>query len=433
MRYSITILLSIIGFSCHQSEELSVITQQEDYVRFLQEDTLRPAKIASMEQEAEFWQEKIQQQPNGFTYLQKLGALNRRQFELTGEVKYLHHSDSLFELANSMVRGKRQLGNFIALSSNSIQQHKFQKALDYSLRAYDVTDEKFGPVMMAYDAHAELGQYDIAEGIMKANQKSESFDYLVRLSKYMDQVGDLDSAIKVMEKAVLLHDRKEVKPWALTHLGDLYGHAGQIDQSYDYYLKALSLDPEYLAPLRGIAWIAYSHDRKFDEAEAILQSILRRTALPDAYLLLAEIADYQGDVGKKEECISSFIDRATQPQYGDMYNPYLATLYAEELNDFDLAIELAQKEVQRRPTPQTYDMLAWAYQLSGNHAKALTIVQEHVEDKTSEPEVLYHIGAIYLKNGEKSKARHYLQEVKSAEFELGPLTFSNIKALDSST
>ena len=432
MKYITIILFGIIGFSCHQPEETLEITQPKDYTQFLQSDISHSAKVISLEKEAEFWQKKIQQQPNGFTYVQKLATLHRQQFELTGKIEYLHHSDSLFKLANGMLRGKRQLGNFIALSSNAIQQHEFQKALDYSQEAYDATDEKFGPMMMAYDAYAELGEYEAAENILLNNANPDSFDYLVRLSKYLDQIGNLDSAIRVMEQAVHLPSRKEVKPWALTHLGDLYGHAGRIQESYDHYLQALQLNSDYLAPLRGIAWIAYAHDQKVAEAEVILQAILRKTNLPDTYLFLAEIAAYQGDTGKKREYLTSFVNQATRPQYAHMYNPYLATLYAEEFHQFDQAIELANEVIQRRPTPQTYDLLAWVYHLQGNHQQALEIVQKHVERKTSEPEVLYHLGAIYLKNGESGQGQDYLQEAQTAAFELGPVTISDIQELTSS-
>jgi tetratricopeptide (TPR) repeat protein len=103
-----------------------------------------------------------------------------------------------------------------------------------------------------------------------------------------------------------------------------------------------------------------------------------------------------------------------------MYNKYLALLEAEELKNAKRAIAIANNEILNRPTPQSYDLLAWAYYQDGKPKKALEIAKTQLENKTFEPESLYHLGIIYQANGERTVAKKYLQEALDSRFELGP-------------
>jgi hypothetical protein len=58
----------------------------------------------------------------------------------------------------------------------------------------------------------------------------------------------------------------------------------------------------------------------------------------------------------------------------------------------------------------------------------LDIASRHVENQTFEPDAYYHLGMIYLANGYKEQARHYLYEALESEFELGPSVTKKINA-----
>ena len=110
-----------------------------------------------------------------------------------------------------------------------------------------------------------------------------------------------------------------------------------------------------------------------------------------------------------------------------MYHKYLAILEAEDFNNAEAAVGIAREEITNRPTPQSYDLLAWGYYHQKKFKLALDIVKRHVEDQTFEPESYYHIGMIYAANDDKEQARQYLVEALESEFELGPSTSKKIR------
>ena len=117
---------------------------------------------------------------------------------------------------------------------------------------------------------------------------------------------------------------------------------------------------------------------------------------------------------------------AHNPKYLGMYNKYIATLEAEELSNPAKAIEIAELEIRNRPTPQSYDLLAWGYYQQGQIEKAVKVAQHYVEGKTFEPEAIYHLGLIYHNLDEK-KSQKFLGEASESSFELGPAITENIQ------
>ncbi|MTI21839.1 hypothetical protein E1176_12475 [Fulvivirga sp. RKSG066] len=421
-----TLLFSILAFGCTKTETAQTISDPQDYQTYL--DNEKTFRMASYTSDVAFWTNKIEQQQAGYIYIQKLAALKSAAFDQTGEVSYLNEVDSLYREANQFVSGKRKANNLIALSSNAIKQHKFEKALEYAYAAMKNTDEKFGPSLMVYDAAMELGLYDLAGRMIKSTKDLESFDYLVRLSKFQDYKGDLDSAISLMETAFEQVDQlnNPTAHWAQANLADMYGHAGEIQKSYNGYLAVLKKNPDYDYALKGIAWVAYAHDDKPEEALEIISQLVDRKKLPDHHLLLAELADYQNNKEAKAKHIEAFVAEAKKAKYDGMYNSYLITLYAEEYQDYDMARSLALTEVDARPTPMTYSLLAWVFEQEGNHERALEIIQKHVEGKSYEPDLIYKTAVIYASNNKDKEAKEYFLEAKEAAYELGPIASRDI-------
>ncbi|MEP1096246.1 MAG: hypothetical protein ABJG78_14115 [Cyclobacteriaceae bacterium] len=420
MRSLILISLISILSSCTKPEGSDPICNPADYEIFLTSPSTNT--VERLKKECEFWSEKISGEPRGFLYHQKLGAAQASLFEKTGNIDFLNESAESFKVASQLVFGKHKADNLLTQSSLAIKKHNFDQANHFALKARGLATEKFAAYMMQFDSEMELGNYELAKSILDRNTNFQSFDFLVRLSKFKDHEGNLDSAIFYMEKAyqMVLREESSRAIWATANLGDMYGHAGRVSDSYQKYLEALDQNATYDYALKGIAWIAYSADRNPKEAGRILDVLARRTGLPDNLLLLTEMADANGDKELGKEYIQSFLEEARKEKYGAMYNKYLVNLYSEEINNYDQAIELALQEVGRRSTPATNDWLAWAYYLSGQSQKALKVYLEKVEGKTYEPEVLYHMGVVYKNAGMEKQGLKLLNEALEASYELGP-------------
>lgn len=417
----LSILLFALGCSQQSAEPIS---QNEDYNRYLSSASVDINPL--LEKEA-LWKKKIEAEPKGFTFYEKLGTTYHQLFEKTGEISYLHKADSTFLKAEKIAKGQWKVPSLLSLSSLSIKKHDFESAAAYAVKARELTDEKYGALLMQFDSEMELGNYKLASTILKKTKRMDSFDYLVRLSKYKDYQGNLDSAIFYMEEAhSLIKDHQEERLlWATANLGDMYGHAGRIKDSYQKYLEVLKLDPTYDYALKGIAWVAYSHDGKTVEAINILETLRKKSKMPDYNLQLAELYSLEGHEDVAKRLKDQFVAEASRPEYLGMYNKYLIELYAED-GAFVQAIELAKEEILKRPTPASYDWLAWTMHQQGKTNEAVAIYKANVVGKTYEPDVIYHMGVVY-DAANMDEGKDLLKESLEASYELGPQTTGEIK------
>jgi Tfp pilus assembly protein PilF len=423
LKHIFPIILLAITFSCTSKQ----VTDASDYQKYMTTD-IDSVELLSV---ANFLTDKLKEQPNQFPYLAKRANSYTSIFNATGDISYLIKSEMDLKKAVELT-GSLNSSNLRALASNYISQHRFKEALELLKQAELNGDKLISTKKMLFDVHLELGNYIHAQSYLKAIANSSDFDYLIRLSKWEDHNGNLEEAIKYMEKATAIAESSNInglKQWSYTNLADFYGHAGEISKSYNHYLKALNLDPNDAYAKKGIAWILYSYENKPIEALNILNSVSSYYHAPDFDLLKAEIADYLNNSQQKFIAMDAYIKAMQNDAYGVMYNKYNVMLYTEELYNPDIALEIAEEEVQNRPTPQSYDLLAWCYYKKGDVAKANTLIETYVDGKTFEPEILYHIAEIYKSAGKTKKVKELKQELVASLYELGPTMTSKINLL----
>ncbi|WP_179345675.1 tetratricopeptide repeat protein [Winogradskyella ursingii] len=418
------LILLVLAFNCAKDNK---VTNSQDY------DTFLTTSIDSSElfANAEFWTKKLDGNSNQFPYLAKRSGAYNQIFNSTGNIDYLIKAEKDLIKANELTQNDNA-GLLKALAANYISQHRFKEALEL-LKKAEVNGEKLnGTKKMLFDVHLELGNYIYAESYLNEIKNTSDFDYLIRLAKWEDHKGNLDGAIENMEKAMEIAERsnlKSLKQWSYTNIADFYGHAGEIQKSYDYFLKALELDPNDAYAKKGIAWILYSHENNPEEALKVLDHINTYYTSPDYNLLKSEIADFSKNEGLKAESLQAYSEAIENNQYGEMYNKYNVMVYTEDLPDHDKAIAIAKREIENRPTPQSYDLLAWSYFKKGDIDKANEIVETYVEGKTYEPDVLYHIAEIYKAAGKTDKVKPLKEELIASLYELGPTMKSKVKSL----
>ena len=280
--------------------------------------------------------------------------------------------------------------------------------------------------LIQYDVLMELGHYQEAEQVLAKIYQQGGFQYLIRKAKWEDHQGNLDFAIAMLEeaKANLNAQDKEQAIWLYSNLGDFYGHHGEVARAYDHYLMTLQLDPTNWYAIKGLAWIAYAHDGNLPLAKMLLQTTMRTNNTPDLHLRLAELYAYEGDAGCAEAETAAFLITAQAPAYGRMYSGPISEILVTE-GQGATALAMATKEVAQRATPATYDMLAWVNFKNGNVATAQTIAREKVIGQTHEPIAQLHLLEIFADDAEMAETLR--TELTAARFELGPLTYQQIK------
>ena len=405
-------------FGCEKKSEQ--ITNTEDYNKYL---NLKANKALSFaHNEINFWQNKYNAAPNQISYLSQLAANYSTLFEYTGNIKNLYKSEELLLKSNEAYQYSR-VSTLRSLAKNYISQHRFKEALVLANKALTIGEGRVETQKLLFDVQMELGNYPEAVKNLNAIRDLKDFDYLIRLAKWNDHKGDLKTAITFMEKARDIaekYDNKVLKIWSYSNLGDFYGHAGRIQDSYDSFLKTLAIDPNYSYALKGIAWIVFSKERNTNEANRIIDAIAKKHNTPDFYLLKSQMAQFEGN--KKEELKNkkAYFTMMEQNNYGAMYNKYNTLIYADDKKTAQKALEIAKLEVDHRPTADSYDLLAWSYLNVGENKKALEIAQRHVVGKSFEPKVQYHLAMIYKSNNLASKTKPIKKELLTSLYELGP-------------
>ncbi|MFV8345757.1 tetratricopeptide repeat protein [Flavobacterium sp. ZB4P13] len=415
---SFLVFTTLFLFGCETKSEQ--ITNTEDYNKYL---TLKDNKsVTFAHKEIDFWQKKFDAAPNQISYLSQLASNYNMLFEYTGDIKNLYKTEELLTKSNEAYDYCR-VSTVRSLARNYISQHRFKEALVLANKALAIGEGKKETQKLLFDVQMELGNYPEAVKNLNAIRDMNSFDYLIRLAKWNDYKGDLTTAIVFMEKARDIaekEDNKALKIWSYSNLGDFYGHAGRIQESYDSFLKTVALDPNYSYALKGIAWIVFSKEKNTKEANRIIDAIAITHNTPDFYLLKSQIAQFEGNKREEIKNRNAYFSMMKNNNYGAMYNKYNALIYADDKKTASKALEIAKIEVEHRPTADSYDLLAWAYLNVGENKKALEIVQNHVVGKSFEPKVQYHLAMIYKSNNLALKTKPIKEELLSSLYELGP-------------
>jgi len=414
----VLLLASFMVMSCNENK--TSILVQKDYNSYL---NIKDNKSLDFVQgEINFWRKKYDAAPNQISYLSLLASNYSKLFENTGNVKYLYKTEELLLKSNEAYKYS-SVGTIRSLARNYISQHRFREALVLANKALTIGEGMKETQKLLFDVNMELGNYTEAEKNLTFINDKTDFDYLIRISKWNDHLGDLKTAILFMEKAkdvAIVNDNKSLKIWTFSNLGDLNGHAGNIQTSYDYYLKTLAIEPNNTYALKGIAWIAFSYEKNTKEATRIIDNISKRHHTPDFYLLKAQIAEYENNTSLKNENLTAYFNMLNTINYGAMYNKYNTLIYADDKNTASKALEIAKIEIEHRPTPDSYDLLAWSYYNLGDSKKALEIVQKYVVGKSFEPKLNYHLATIYKANNLDIEMVPIKEELLKSTFELGP-------------
>tara|TARA_B110001452_G_C15237023_1_gene428289 strand:- start:1878 stop:3173 length:1296 start_codon:yes stop_codon:yes gene_type:complete len=425
---SMCLSVLLLGCNGQGDNDVTFATNPEDYTSFLQADPIK--SYAAALEEKEFWSKRLGSDSTGVGDLGPLAGAYSKLFETSGAIQHLKDAEQVYKKAITVAAIKIQDGYKRALAKNYITQHRFKDAITLLEESYAGISNKHATELLLFDCYLEVGAYSKALQLLKKIENINQFDYLIRISKWSDHQGDLSAAIGYMEKALTIANSRKnlaLQIWTNTNIADYYGHQGDIKASYNHYLKTLALQPDHAYAKKGLAWILYSKEHNITQASVLIDHLLKNHNLPDYYLLKAEMARYQGDSVLSEEYMQQFFTLANNPLYGDMYNTY--KIRALVKTDPYKALQLAQKEVDNRTTPQSYQLLALAQLASNQKQEALATITNFVVGKTSEPMALLYSAQVYKANGMLDKVTALKTALLPASYELGPEIYKQVTAL----
>lgn len=251
-------------------------------------------------------------------------------------------------------------------------------------------------------AHLQLGQ---------PRQASERIDLALRLSPNLEpaqltraqmtaSAGEAAAALQAVE-SIIARNPKNVA--ALQFRGDLEQAAfGRFDDSLVSYRRALEVDPGY-DPAQVAIVTTLLRQGKLEAAQGQLKTLLDVSPNnPSARYLEALLAYQRLDFKRTKELTQRIL--RSLPNSSRVL--LLAAAAEAELGSLNRAEELLARSIQSEPgLLSSYRLLITIHLRSGNHARALEVLNSLAERNLLTEDMLSLAGQVYLFNGEAARAQ----------------------------
>ncbi len=197
------------------------------------------------------------------------------------------------------------------------------------------------------------------------------------------------------------------KPELLVVAAHVYTSAGEPVKAEQALKRAITADPRFST---GYAMLAsfYVQQKRLDEARAEFEGMVKRDpSAAGPRTMVGLILETQG---KKAEAKKWYEDTVAAINDAPIVANNLAMIYANEGNNLDQALQLAQAAKQRLPeNADVDDTLGWIYYKKGLTSLAVGPLESATQRKPDNAEILYHLGLTYASLGDKAKARAALE------------------------
>jgi tetratricopeptide (TPR) repeat protein len=417
VKITLLALSSIFLIQCQKKETVLV---DNIYIDSLITNYSVPKEITANAKEIDFWKNRITNNSfdivNKYQYAANLVA----RFHLLGDINDVIKADSLLLDIEKNFNNK-QASPFIALTSNAILQHNFQNAASYLKQAKDIGIDNTVNYATTFDVDFELGNIETASASLEKMNDPSNFGYPFRKSKMAHYLGELNSSISFMEKAYSIsNDNALLQSTALSNVGDLYTHAGKLEEAVNSYKKSIKVNASDLHSLMGIGWIALVKDNNDTLATKIFKFVQSKSKSPDVLYKLILVAQHNKDKAKELEYAKQFEAIVTDSLYGRMYNKYLIQLYTDVLKNPAKAEAIAKDELKNRTTPQTNAWYAYALLQNKKIEQANAIYKKHISGKPLEALELYFMGKLMEATNKGYNAKEFFKAANENYYDLSP-------------
>ena len=311
--------------------------------------------------------------------------------------------------------------NFLALTVKATiaaARHDFAGALalaDQSLAIDSYSAVTYG---VRGDALDELGRYPEAlAAFEKMDHLRPSLASYSRLSYAYELRGNLPLARKDLQLALGTSASPSDSAFAAYYLGELAWGSGDLAAAERYYRQGVSLDPEYVPPLEGVAKVEAARGQT---AAAIrdYQQVVDRLPQP-AYVI--EFGDYLASLGRTKQAQQQYGLVLTEEKIFQSQGVNVdleLSLFQADHGDPKGALKSASAEYGRRHSTLVEDAYAWALHVNGNDRDALSHANAALRIGTRSALFYYHRGTIEAALGHESPGTSGLAASAHAEPEL---------------
>lgn len=325
----------------------------------------------------------------------KLAQIFVNEARVTGE--HGHYYPAALKMVNEALKlnaGKDANLEFQALSTKAgvqLSQHEFAEALETAKRAIRLNPHNARIYGALVDANVELGNYDVAvasaDKMVSIRPDLRSYS---RVSYLREIHGDIEGAATAMISAVKAGaPGYESKAWAQLTLGELYQRYGQPEKARAQFEAILQERPNYPFAIAALGQLELDKGN-YAEAEELIQRAADIIPEVGYYMQLATI--YKATGREKElkqtekEILAMLQDDVDSGHNMDME---YAAWYRDHFEDYDKALEYAQREYKKRPKNIDVNrMMATIHEAKGEADVARPYVEAAGVTKSKHPEYL---------------------------------------------
>ncbi|MCB9098825.1 MAG: tetratricopeptide repeat protein [Anaerolineales bacterium] len=354
-------------------------------------------------------QEALRLNPDNTAAYAQLGLTLLERAAITADASLYNQAEAA--LGRAIQDAPQNFDALIGQGLLALARHDFRTALTWGEQAKAINAHNVRVYGIIADAQIELGQYEAAAATIDTMLATRpGLATYSRLSYLRELNGDPTGAMAAMRLAVdssLLGTADSL--WAQVHLAQLYFNQGDLDQAETLYTEALTLKPDYVHALAGLAGIRAAQGN-YDEAIAYYQTVVTMLPLPSYLIALGDLYQVTGQ------------DQAAQQQYDLVQAIDRLNMEAGMNSDLEMAlfradhhlqpaqtVEQARRAYQNRPTIYGADGLAWALYQNGDYPAAARYSRAALRLGTQDAALYFHAGKIYDALGQTAQARAQFQ------------------------
>lgn len=259
-----------------------------------------------------------------------------------------------------LARSPDRSGAWGRLSAVLLMQHRFAEALAAADSAVQLAPDDPDAIGARFDAALAIGNYRGAHEAL-VHLPARDMATRARWAAWNQLTGNLPAAREAQARTCSGLDRAGAPPlvmaWCLTELGGLTGESGNDAEAVAIFHQALAVQPGYRGALEGLADLAHAR-ADWAKARELYARILS-DAHPDLYRRLAEVERGLGRVVPATEAEDRFRTLISEPGQEAMQGPEIVEHLLQAGPEYqDSALAVAQREVARRPTIESWQILA---------------------------------------------------------------------------
>lgn len=369
-----------------------------------------------IQQEIEFQQGRISQQPTGGLDRAALAQAYLKMARATGESSWylLAEQTARQSLAQLSIHN---YGAILVLAKIAGARHDFAQ----SVTLLKQMPPQHEALALSTTNHLALGQVTIAR--QKADtlvQRAPTLGNFALKALVEVAQGQDEAAIRDFQAAIAAEEPEEAgsSAWVRTLLGRFYSKRGQLQQAEELYQSALDILPKYAPALLNLAELSVRRG-EFDRSQQLYDRFFltnqKSPTIYDHVALrgLARVQKLRGDLVTSHQTWERAVARLRADLTGFGHRRELAQLLLERGNSEDRleALKLMNVEITARQDAETWSTLAAARLQMGELIGAQEAIEAALKSGIKDPGITDRAAVIAQARGQSAQAEFYGRQV----------------------